>query len=124
MLARPGVNPRTASSGEDRTGGGMLMDSTVNNEKLGDGDEKLARLEEQLSKLGQNAARHPSDPPTRMNKARMTISGNPTPPGDWARRGFAGLVLAACVSVAATTYWQWHSDDTAKTAPPQPAPLA
>src|SRR5260370_13167731 len=100
------------------------MASTLNHEELGRADEKLARLEEQLSKLGHDAARHPSDPQTGMNTFRLAVSGDRPPLGGWARRGFTAFLLAACIGVAAITWRQSYSGDAVKTAPPQPAPLA
>ena len=100
------------------------MASTLNHEELGRADEKLARLEEQLSKLGHDTARHPSDPQTRMNTFRLAVSGDRPPLGGWARRGFTAFLLAACIGVAAITWRQSYSGDAVKTAPPQPAPLA
>jgi hypothetical protein len=98
------------------------MDSTLNQQKPGRGDENLACLEEQLSKLAQNTARQ--DPLPLMNAFRPTVSGDRSWPGVWARRGFIGFLLAACVGVAAFTWWQSYYDGAAKTATPQPAPLA
>src|SRR5258705_9357369 len=125
-------------------------------------DEEIARAEEQLSKRD-DAARHPSDPPqTRMNTFRPVIPGNRPSLGGWVVRGFAGLMLAACIGVAAIAWQSPSYGDaarqiiarwapqlvptlsltlenpglpaqpnpstiqaaTAKTAPPQPAPLA
>jgi hypothetical protein len=100
------------------------MASTLNHEELGRADEKLARLEEQLSKLGHDTARHPSDPQTRMNTFRLAVSGDRPPLGGWARRGFTAFLLAACIGVAAITWRQSYSGDAVKTAPPQPAPPA
>jgi len=68
-------------------------------------DEEIARAEEQLSKRD-DAARHPSDPPqTRMNTFRPAVPGNRPSLGGRAVRGFAGLMLAACIGVAAIA-WQ------------------
>ena len=108
------------------------MDSTVNSEEPGRGDARLARLAEQLSSLGREAPHHPSDPPARTDKARTAVSSNYTPLGGRPRRAFAGLVLVACVSIAAILYWLPPSGDTAKTAlhprrlwlrPPRPVPF-
>jgi hypothetical protein len=99
------------------------MDSTSNNEEIGRPDEQLSRLEEQLSKLGQNAARPRSDP-TGMNRFRPAVSGDRPLLGGWALRGFTGFLLAACIGVAAITWWQSDYRNAAKAAPSQPAPLA
>src|SRR6476646_3097102 len=69
-------------------------------------DEEIARAQEQLSKRGQDATRHPSDPPhTRMDRSRPVIRGNRPSLGGRVVRGFAGLILATCVGVAAIA-WQ------------------
>jgi hypothetical protein len=99
------------------------MDSTSNNEEIGRPDEQLSRLEEQLSKLGQNAARPRSDP-TGMNRFRPAVSGDRPLLGGWALRGFTGFLLAACIGVAAITWWQSDYRNAAKAAPSQLAPLA
>src|SRR5258707_2732890 len=91
------------------------MASTLTHEELGRADEKLARLEEQLSKLGHDTARHPSDPQTRMNTFRLAVSGDRPPLGGWARRGFTAFLLAACIGVAAITWRQSYSGDAVKT---------
>ena len=99
------------------------MDSTSNNEEIGRPDEQLSRLEEQLSKLGQSAARPRSDP-TGMNRFRPAVSGDRPLLGGWALRGFTGFLLAACIGVAAITWWQSDYRNAAKAAPSQPAALA
>src|SRR5258706_13205796 len=99
------------------------MASTLNHEELGRADENLARLQEQLSKLGRDAARHPSDPQTGMNTFRLAVSGDRPSLGGWAGRGFTALLFAACIGVAAIAWRQADSGDTGKTAPPQPPPL-
>jgi hypothetical protein len=69
-------------------------------------DEEIARAQEQLSKREQDATRHPSDPPhTRMDRSRPVIRGNRPSLGGRVVRGFAGLILATCVGVAAIA-WQ------------------
>jgi hypothetical protein len=75
-------------------------------EKITRVDEEIARAEEQLSKLEHDAARHPSDPPqTRKNTFRPAVPGSRPSLGGRAVRGFAGLMLAACIGVAAFA-WQ------------------
>jgi hypothetical protein len=59
-------------------------------EQIAHADEQLARVTEQLSKLERDAARQPSAVPDRR-----------PPPGGTALRGFIGLLLAACIFVAA-----------------------
>jgi hypothetical protein len=69
-------------------------------------DEEIARAQEQLSKRDQDATRYPSDPPhTRMDRSRPVIRGNRPSLGGRVVRGFAGLILATCVGVAAIA-WQ------------------
>jgi len=97
------------------------MGSTFNHEELARGDEQLAQLEEQLSKL---ASRHPSDPQTRMDEFRSDIPDARPSLSGWAVRGFTGLLLAACIGGAAIAWWPSSRGDAAKTAPPQPAPPA
>lgn len=59
-------------------------------EEIAHADEQLAQVNEQLSKLEHDAARHPSAVP-----GRQPSRGRP------ALRGLIGLLLAACVFVAA-----------------------
>ena len=76
--------------------------------------EEIARAEEQLSKLERDAARHPSDhPQTRTNTFRPAVPGNRPSLGGRAARGFTGLMLAACIGVAAIA-WQSPYGDAAK----------
>jgi septal ring factor EnvC (AmiA/AmiB activator) len=71
-------------------------------EQIAQADEQIARAEEQLSKLEQDVARYPSDhPQTRTNTLRPAVLGNRPSPGGRAIRGFIGLLLAACIGVAA-----------------------
>jgi hypothetical protein len=81
-------------------------------EQITRADEEIARAEEQLSKLERDAARHPSDhPQTRMNTFRPAFPGPSL--GGRAVRGFTGLMLAACIGVAAIA-WQSPYGDAAK----------
>ena len=71
-------------------------------EQIAQADEQIARAEEQLSKLEQDVARNPSDRPrTRTNTLRPAVLGNRPSPGGRAIRGLIGLLLAACIGVAA-----------------------
>src|SRR6266403_2301713 len=114
---------------------GLLMDTTLNpkqtdppnvlvaradeglahaHEQIARADEEIARAEEQLSKLEREAARHPSDhPQTRMNTFRPAVPGKRPSLGGRAVRGFIGLMLAACIGVAAFV-WQSPYGDAAK----------
>ena len=77
-------------------------------------DQEIARAEEQLSKLDRDAARHPSDhPQTRMNTFRPAVPGKRPSLAVRALRGFIGLMLAACIGVAAIA-WQSPYGDTAR----------
>ena len=64
-------------------------------EQIARADEQLARVNEQLSKLEHDAARHSSDPKKTVNRFRRPSRGRP------ALRGFIGLLLTACICVAA-----------------------
>jgi hypothetical protein len=76
--------------------------------------EQIAHADEQLSKLERDAARYPSGhPQTRMDTVRPTVLGNRPSPGGRAMRGFIGLLLAACIGVAAIV-WQSPYGDAAK----------
>jgi hypothetical protein len=81
-------------------------------EKIARADEQIARVEEELSKLEHE--RHSSDdPPTRMNTFQPAVPGNRPSVVRPARRGFIGLLLAACIGVAALA-WQSPSGDAAR----------
>src|SRR5258707_15831724 len=62
------------------------------------------RVEEQASKLEQDAARHPSD-----QQKRLAVPGRQSSRGRLALQGLIGLLLAACIS-AAVIAWQSHGD--------------
>src|SRR5512143_3305375 len=100
------------------------MDSTFNDEELARGDEQLARLEEQLSKLGRDATHNPPLLPPHMNRFRFAFPGGRLSLGGWVLRGFTGLLLVACIGVAAISWRRSSDNDAAKAAPAQPAPLA
>jgi hypothetical protein len=83
-------------------------------EELAHTREQIARADEQLSKLERDAARYPSGhPQTRMDTVRPAVVGNRPSPGGRAMRGFIGLLLAACIGVAAIV-WQSPYGDAAK----------
>jgi hypothetical protein len=69
-------------------------------EQIGRADEQLARVDEQVSKLEQDAARHPSD-----QQKRLAVPGRRSSRGRLALQGLIGLLLAACICVAAFA-WQ------------------
>ena len=73
-------------------------------EQFGRADEQLARVDEQVSKLEQDAVPHPSDPQTRINTFQPFFPGD-RPFRGQAVRAFIGLILAACIGVAAIA-WQ------------------
>ena len=73
--------------------------------------EQIAHADEQLSKLDHDAARYPSDhPQTRRNTVRPAVRGNRSPLGGRAIRGFIGLLLAACIGVAAIVLQSSYGD--------------
>jgi hypothetical protein len=74
-------------------------------EQFGRADEQLARVDEQVSKLEQDAVPHPSDPQTRINTFQPFVLGDRPLLGGQAVRAFIGLILAACIGVAAIA-WQ------------------
>src|SRR5438552_3412858 len=75
--------------------------------------------------LIQIVALHPrSDPRTAsINTFGPAVSGKRISLGGWAVRGFAGILLAAGIGVAAII-WLGSPGDAAKTSQPQPAALA
>jgi hypothetical protein len=83
-------------------------------------DQELARVHEQLSRLAQ-AARRPPDPQTNMTPLHLAVvndvQANDTADrpsiGRRALRGFTGLLLAACIGVAAIA-WQSSYGEAAK----------
>jgi hypothetical protein len=71
-------------------------------EELAHTREQIARADEQLSKLERDTPRYPSDhPQTRRDTFRPAVRGNRPSLGGRARRGFIGMMLAACIGVAA-----------------------
>jgi hypothetical protein len=64
-------------------------------ERLAHDYEQVARVNEQISKLEHDAARHSSDPKKPVNRFRRPSRGRP------ALRGSIGLLLTACICVAA-----------------------
>jgi hypothetical protein len=71
-------------------------------EQIAHADEQLARVTEQLSKLDDDAARRPS-----------AVTGRRPSRGGSVLRGVMGLLLAACIGVAAIA-WQSSYADAAK----------
>lgn len=100
------------------------MDSTFNHEELARGDEQLARLEEQLSKPGLETSPNPRLLQPRVSRFRFAFPGGRLSLGGWVLRGFTGLLLVACIGVAAVAWRRSSGDDAAKAAPPQPIALA
>jgi hypothetical protein len=62
------------------------------------------RVDEQASKLEQDAARHPSD-----QQKRLAVPGRQSSRGRLALQGLIGLLSAACIG-AAVIAWQSHGD--------------
>jgi hypothetical protein len=84
------------------------------NEEIARVYEQIALADKQISNQAHDAARHPSDhPQTRMNTVRPAVRGNKLSPGGRAIRGFIGLLLAACIGVAAIV-WQSSYGDAAR----------
>jgi hypothetical protein len=74
-------------------------------EQIGRADKQLPRADERVSRLGQGAARHPSD-----QQKPLAVPGRRSSRGRLALRGlFIGLLLAACIGAAAIA-WQSHGD--------------
>ena len=73
-------------------------------EQIGRADKQLPRGDEQVSKLEQNAARHPSDQQERLAVPRRRSSR-----GKLALQGLIGLLFAACIGAAAIA-WQSYGD--------------
>lgn len=81
-------------------------------EQLTRGDEQS--VQDQLSKSEHGAARHPPDhPQTRGNTFRPAVPGKRASLGGRAVRGFTGLILTACICVAAIV-WQSSYGDAAR----------
>ena len=69
------------------------------------GPEPLSRVQEQVSKLERDAVRFSSDPQIPVNTFRPTV-----PRDRSARRGLIGLLLAACIFVAAFALHSSYGD--------------
>jgi hypothetical protein len=69
------------------------------------GPEPLSCVQEQASKLERDAVRYPSDPQIPVNTFRPTV-----PRYRPARRGLIGLILAACIFVAAVALQSSYGD--------------
>jgi hypothetical protein len=100
------------------------MDSTFSPDDLARGDEQLAQLEKHLSKLGRDAAHNPPPLKNRTNPIRFASQGVRLSLGGWTLRGFTGLLLVACIGVAAVAWRRSSDNDAANAASPQPASLA
>ena len=97
-----------------------------------------AQASEQVAKASDNLQRAPGIPrknfgkptsrelgisPKKIQEVRPAVSGTGISLGRWVLRGFAGILLAAGIGVAAII-WLGSPGDATKTSPPQPAPLA
>jgi hypothetical protein len=69
------------------------------------GPEALSRLQEQVSRLERDAVRYPPDPEIPVNTFRPAV-----PRDRPARRGLIGLLLAACIFVAAFALQSSYAD--------------
>jgi DNA polymerase III gamma/tau subunit len=77
-------------------------------EEIGRADRQLPRVDEQVSRLGPGAARKPSG-----QQERLAVLDRPSSRGRLALLGLIGLLLAACIGVAALA-WQSPYGDAAK----------
>jgi hypothetical protein len=77
-------------------------------EQIGRADKQLPRVDEQVSRLEQGAARNPSG-----QQKRLAVPGRRSSHGRLALLGLIGLLLAACICVAALA-WQSPYGDAAK----------
>jgi DNA polymerase III gamma/tau subunit len=77
-------------------------------EQIGRADKQLPRVDEQVSRLGPGAARKPSG-----QQKRLAVPDRRSSRGRLALLGLIGLLLAACVCVAALA-WQSPYGDAAK----------
>jgi hypothetical protein len=69
------------------------------------GPEPLSRVQEQVSELERDAVRYSSDPQIPVNTFRPAV-----PRDRPARRGLIGLLLAACIFVAAFALQSSYGD--------------
>src|SRR5262252_6149711 len=69
------------------------------------GPEPLSRVQEQVSKPERDAARYSSEPQIPVNRFRPTVRRDRP-----ARRGLIGLLLAACIFVAAFAVQSSYGD--------------
>jgi hypothetical protein len=88
-------------------------------QQIGRADKQLPRVNEQVSKLEQDAARHPSDhqkrvavPPRRPSRGRLAL------------QGLIGLLMAACIGAAAIAFYPISSPAPESQVPAQPSPSA
>jgi hypothetical protein len=73
---------------------------------IGRADKQLPRVNEQVSKSEQDAARHPSD-----QQKRVAVVPRRSSRGRLALQGLIGLLMAACIGAAALAFWS-HGDAT------------
>jgi uncharacterized membrane protein YccC len=77
-------------------------------------DEQITRVQEQLAKLEHDAARQPADDPQPpRNEIRPPVPDDRPPRDRPVLRGLVGLLLAACIGVAAIA-WQSSYGHAAK----------
>ena len=74
-------------------------------EQFGRADEERARVDDEVSKLEQDAAPYFSDPQTRINAFQPGVPDDRPSLGGREIRGFIGFLLAMCIAVAAFV-WQ------------------
>jgi uncharacterized protein YoxC len=76
---------------------------------IGHADKRLPRANEQVSRLEQDAVRHPSD-----QQQRPAVPDRRSSRGRLALKGLIGLLMAACIGAAAVALRSYGDGDTAK----------
>jgi hypothetical protein len=84
------------------------------NEEIARAYEQIALADKEIARtLAQDVASHPSKPETRMTKPETRMTRDRPATGRPAVRGFVGLLLTACIGLAAFG-WQSSYGDAAK----------
>src|SRR3954447_23967776 len=65
-------------------------------QQIGRADKRLPNANEQVSRLEQDAARHPSD-----QHKRLAVAGRRSPAGRLVRQGLIALLMATCIGAGA-----------------------
>jgi Skp family chaperone for outer membrane proteins len=99
-------------------------DAAQASEQVAKGSDNLQRAPEiPKESFGKPTSRALGISPKKIQEVRPAVSGTGISLGRWVLRGFAGILLAAGIGVAAII-WLGSPGDATKTSPPQPAPLA